>query len=231
VQEAGTNNWGGYIMWGDDSSGNGHYTAIQSYIWIPPESSFSGPTGSEASFWIGMGGTGPGFLGDTPTFPFWQAGVDVILPNTVQLWYEGFQSSSDFEKQQHVTSSVTFGRVVELQLEFTSGGLGYVCFTIVDWQDCLYDSLLSGDYNANTAEWVVEAPLNAQNEETILPDFGPVNFTKMVLAPNAGQISQQALETCYGGASCEDSGQTVTPPPFYTGDFSRGFNVAYSGST
>lgn len=220
ISSDGSANWGGYFL-GD----NGGFKSATTYIWVPPQANFSGPTGSTVSYWVGLGGES-----DFGEFPFWQAGVEVQLPNTVFLWYEAFQSSSSWELEQKVTSSVTFGSVVEVDISFQSAG-GYVCFYLHLWSSCHTDTLLAGDTSAATAEWIAEAP-TLSGTETILPDFSGMAFNHMGSNTGGGQLFQLALVTCFDGASCQLSGQTMTPGDFVgTGDFVSGFRLGYSGAT
>jgi hypothetical protein len=224
--EDGTANWGGYFLLGDDSSGNGDYTFVQAQISIPSEASFTGPSGSEVSYWIGLGGEQ-----DYDPYPFFQAGVDVTLPDTIDLWYEGFVSSSNYQTEIQVTSPIAFGDTFTVEISYVSGG-GYACFWVIHWNDCYTDPLLAGDTTGATADWIGEAPLvSAGGPEAILPDYPWMTFNKMEASPTAGFLEQISLQTCFGGFSCGDSGQTMTPGYFNTGDFTQGFNTTYTGST
>lgn len=210
VSNNGQSNWAGYVF------GGGQYDAASVTITLPQQSSFSGSSGDIVGFWVGLGGSW-----QTPVYPFWQAGVSVDMPSTVEVWYEAFQSATNYQLQQTVANApMTFGDEITITLSFDSQG-GQVCYYIGSWNQCETDTLLAGDTSTSSSEWIAEAPeISGGDGWGNLPDFSPVSFTGLSTSLLTGGLQETEA----------DVNQYMQPSDFVTGSFAQGFQDSYSGT-
>jgi Peptidase A4 family len=232
VNQGSSANWGGYLL--TTGLSQNVYTAATLELTLPTEASVTGPPGSVAAFWVGVGGANSIFYDSSSMgYPFWQAGVDIEETSTGPVmfpWYEAFESASNYDLVAVVVTApvLSWGGTVYINLSFGPAG-GYVCFSHTY---CYEDSRLQGSTGGNVVEWIVEAPTLSDGSYATIPDFGSTQFSQMQdSSVLTGGLYSLVLDTCWSGGTCGDPGQTIVPGAFLGSGFSDGFAVSYSGGT
>ena len=196
-------NWSGYEIVKNS------VTAITG-TWQVPQ--VSGPTESDSSTWVGIGGDRSQKL--------IQAGTDQVIQHGQPFYYAWVEQLPDPPVQIKEISLLP-GDTVTFTLTQGQGAAWTLVVTDKDSRQTVTKQLTYLSCNCS-AEWVEEAP-SVDNRETILANFGSVTFTEV-----AATISQKSVNLISGGSRpirmTDAAGHVLAEPQVAQ---ANGFSVVY----
>jgi len=177
--------WSGYVIGGSTATTIDY---VQSGWYVPTVTMPTYPadpkTGGYSSVaWVGLGGVTGGYSNVEPSaaHPLIQAGTGHdIEPNgspSYYFWYEIWPGEKLEQKIDASTLPVKPGDEVAAVITYLpsaqEGGMGVCNFST---NQCINFIATNTGEPSNTAEWIVEAPLNSNQATVPLANFGSVSF-------------------------------------------------------